>query len=453
MMQQVSCPAPGGVYCRVPHRRDPDQTGVDEQERMARRHAAGTGVTVADRHVFVDQHRNAWNSDSIRRGWQRALEAVTGRELSFLSICRPGALLSFRPQDAVALLDACDATGTGLLSVGDTWILSDPDARETFRSEAERAARAAAAAGRLARASHRDAAARGLPHGGGRRPYGYKPGMQSLETAEAAIVREVFDRFAAGETLRAIARDLNARAVPNSCGGRWFSGGVARILDAPRYAGLRVYRGEIMRDNNGNYLLAGWQPCISLGHWEQAQGLRAERAAASTAENSRNKRFFLLTGLLTCTICGSHMVGTTVGGYRMYACASANLPVPARCTSHIAALPLEARVQERAVTILESWDTGAVPAYPIATRRDPGKTNRAHADVVVRAADAFDGVVTGSGARLAWRNLAAHRRATVLRCLFTEIRIGQKNTSRAVFDDGRIQVVRDAAITCAQTPA
>src|SRR5438067_619505 len=86
----------------------------------------------------------------------------------------------------------------------------------------------------------RDYALAGRPHGGGRRPFGYEVGMGALIPAESKVVREIFSRFLEGETLRAIASDLNVREVPTSLGSVWTVGGVARVLDAPRYAGIRV---------------------------------------------------------------------------------------------------------------------------------------------------------------------------------------------------------------------
>lgn len=55
-MAHLESDAPlAGIYCRVPYRRDSDQTTVAGQEVIGRRHAASTGVTVANRHVFEEQ--------------------------------------------------------------------------------------------------------------------------------------------------------------------------------------------------------------------------------------------------------------------------------------------------------------------------------------------------------------------------------------------------------------
>lgn len=61
---------------------------------------------------------------------------------------------------------------------------------------------------------------------------------------EAAVVRGVFDRFLAGDTLKAIARGLQDASVPTRRGGKWNPSSVSSILRNARYAGRSVYKGQ-----------------------------------------------------------------------------------------------------------------------------------------------------------------------------------------------------------------
>jgi len=293
--------------------------------------------------------------------------------------------------------------------------------------------------------------------------------MGSLIPAESKVVREVFARFLEGETLRAIALDLNAREVPTSLGSAWTVGGVARILDAPRYAGIRVFRGEV-RAEDGGYQFGAWEPCVSVEDWERARALRSGRAVEPAAGKGRSRgrraadtvqrHDYLLTGLVECMACGHSMVGSIVGGYRMYACASTRGQPPEACARSIGAASFEGYVEQDAVRILEHWDAARVASLPMVGHRRPaphreGTDRRAvadrrsdqalydalHSGVVVRSAAAVDGIVTGPGAGLHWSRVPLRRRADVLRFLYTVIRVGPKTTSRGVFDTGRIALV------------
>jgi site-specific DNA recombinase len=80
--------------------------------------------------------------------------------------------------------------------------------------------------------------------------YGYDNGGNVIE-AEGAIVREIFERTAAGESMRTIANDLNARDVPSPGAkwnrserrhdGRWLVSVLNAMLQNERYIGRLVW--------------------------------------------------------------------------------------------------------------------------------------------------------------------------------------------------------------------
>jgi hypothetical protein len=92
--------------------------------------------------------------------------------------------------------------------------------------------------------------------------------------AEAAIVAEVFARFLGGATLRSIARDLNDREVPTVDGSAWSITGMARLIQAPRYAGPPVFCGQVAR-HGGGYRQGNREPCLSVEDWERGTGPEA----------------------------------------------------------------------------------------------------------------------------------------------------------------------------------
>ncbi|MEV7046600.1 recombinase family protein [Amycolatopsis sp. NPDC051061] len=71
--------------------------------------------------------------------------------------------------------------------------------------------------------------------------------------SEAAIVRELFDRFAAGDSLRALAAWLTEAGVSTRHGRPWNPSSVRTILTNPRYAGHAVYQGKTNKSLAGNH--------------------------------------------------------------------------------------------------------------------------------------------------------------------------------------------------------
>ncbi|WP_194921116.1 recombinase family protein [Catenulispora rubra] len=434
----------GALYCCVPRRGDEDQTPVDVQERQGRTYAAGIGVTVPAHLVFADQRRSVWNSGSARPAWSRLLTAVRSGRVPAVVVIKPAMLVRHRAADAVELLIAAQEHGVDLYSMGDSLDLADPRGREEALSQARHHAGKAASLSKTVQKLRRQTADDGLPHGGGRRAYGYGPGMQPLIPEEAETVREMYSRYLAGDSLRAIAGDLNARGVPTVTGAKWTTGGVSRILVAPRYAGLRVFQGGV--ESIDGLRQAVWEPCIGVEDWQRAQ---TERAARTAVADRRPRADYLLTGLVVCERCRDHMVGSIVGDYRMYACPSKNKPQSDRCNRHIGAKSLEDYVQQAAVEVLQNSSSTPAPSdLPVTVRRGPvgapGRTNQfrvGHGRVETQSANVLDGVVTGPEAPGAWSRLPEQRRRAVLRFLFASVEIGDKTTSRSVFDTSRINIL------------
>ena len=180
-----------------------------------------------------------------------------------------------------------------------------------------------------------------LPQGTGRGIYGYRydqaSGTRQIEPGQAAIVEEVFDRFAAGESCRRIAANLNARGVPAFAGGRWYSLTIHRILLNETYTGRSVYRrtkSEKYRDGHSGR----WKVRVSerdQDEWIEIEGatpaiisseiyLRAKAILDDPARRARSKpsRAYPLRGRLRCLACGAPMVGQALmrGRYSYYRC-------------------------------------------------------------------------------------------------------------------------------------
>ena len=169
-------------------------------------------------------------------------------------------------------------------------------------------------------------------HAGGK-AYGYRPvpgqpGVLAIEETEAAVVRRIFDEYAAGKTPREIARGLNAAGIPAPRGTSWnastINGSRARgtgILRNELYVGSIVWnRVRMVRDPDTGRRISRVNSTTEVER-RQAPGLAivspevfeaVERIRASRRSEAQEGRYVraprrLLSGLLRCGHCGGGM--------------------------------------------------------------------------------------------------------------------------------------------------
>jgi hypothetical protein len=86
----------------------------------------------------------------------------------------------------------------------------------------------------------RQAAEQGRPHG--RRGYGHTRDRAQIIEAEAAIIREIARRTLAGETIKELAAEMNARGYTTVNGRAWTRQSLRLVLVSARISGRREYR-------------------------------------------------------------------------------------------------------------------------------------------------------------------------------------------------------------------
>ncbi|MFI0452473.1 recombinase family protein [Actinomadura sp. 6N118] len=152
----------------------------------------------------------------------------------------------------------------------------------------------------------------------GRPPYGYDADMQ-IVPEEADRIRAWVKHILAGGSLGQLVRSLNAEGVPTPRGGRtWWPATVRSILRSPALTGQldHTYRDPETGAKRTERFKGNWDPIITLA---QHEALNA--ALSSNPGHGQHKpRKFLLSGLLTCGLCGASMYGATYNGGWMYRC-------------------------------------------------------------------------------------------------------------------------------------
>lgn len=150
---------------------------------------------------------------------------------------------------------------------------------------------------------------------GGRRPFGYRSEGGEIEPAEAAVILECVDRVIAGQSVRSIAADLNARGITTSAGNVWRPNVLASVLSGPRIVGLRTHEGVVVAKGQ-------WDAIID----EPTHKRLLAALATRTPTGRRGRTPWLLTGLLRCELCEELLVGNTSSsgsgqaGMRRYQC-------------------------------------------------------------------------------------------------------------------------------------
>ncbi|WP_149758642.1 recombinase family protein [Roseivivax sediminis] len=215
----------------------------------------------------------------------------------------------------------------------------------------------------------------------GGRAYGYRSealplrngksdgSVMLIDPEEAAIVRRIFEEYAAGKSPRQIAADLNAAAVPAPRGrgegsGHWKANTIyghrARgtgILNNELYIGRHVWNRQryskhpetgrrVSKPNPPEEWLTTEKPDLRIideALWDKVKARQdlidssrtraeADGKAAAGASQSARRRKYLLSGLLCCGQCGGNLTVAGKGARRRYYCANAKEKGEAVCT-------------------------------------------------------------------------------------------------------------------------
>lgn len=136
-----------------------------------------------------------------------------------------------------------------------------------------------------------------------------------VDPEEAAVVREIYERYASGETVAEITRDLNARQIKTAHGKEFNKNSLHRILRNKRYIGVYLYK---------DMEIPGGMPRIIEDElFERVQHILNKNKQAPG--RTRGKEEYLLTTKLFCGYCREMMTGyggtsRNKNAYHYYSC-------------------------------------------------------------------------------------------------------------------------------------
>jgi DNA invertase Pin-like site-specific DNA recombinase len=373
----------------------PVSRGVDRQAADAIKAADAMGLGEIAEH-FTDNDRSASQyATKERERWLAMLELVaSGRVSHVLFWLLDRAARTTEASDA--MLAACRQGGAVIVQTATrrTYDPRNPTDVFTIKLDALLAEYEVARASQRQRRAKEEAANMGVSHGG-RRRFGYEPGMTRVRESEAELIRALATRLLAGETLHSAAKWLNTEGVPTpsfdgtcnvkacrdqvvralgpqrkGAGPVYVHADPARDLDhaalvtewkgpnlrtmilRPHLAALRVHGKEA--DGSPKVIgAAAWPPILDRADHDSLKHLLADPKRRTSTSNAR---VYLLAGLARCAHCGEVLRGKPRGKgdqRRVYTCAT-NRHV------HRAADDVDALVEQRIIARLEQTDASGV---------------------------------------------------------------------------------------------
>jgi site-specific DNA recombinase len=342
------------VYARYSSEKQNSLT-IGQQIRKCREYAEHHDLMVSDDHIFTDEAISGATDD--RAGLQRLLSLALRQPRQFdVILVDDTSRLSRKLVDSLKIFEQLQFAGVRVVFVAqgidtsneqaellvathgivDSLYLKDL-AKRTFRGVEQRALDGLHTGGRvfgylhvpIENQSQRDAHGRPVIEGV----------KLEVEPAQAATVMRIFERYAAGHSMKRIAIDMNNEGIlsPQPQKGRvsqsWCQSSIHHILHNERYRGVvtwgrtyklrsvetgkRIYRRKLKSEWRRIELPA--QRIVSDELWDAVQGrmrlvhdlygtgakngIRGGRAAGSP---------YLFTGLLRCSVCGGSV--TIVSG-------------------------------------------------------------------------------------------------------------------------------------------
>ena len=304
----------GAAYIRVSDERQ-DEYSPDSQLKKIREYAAKDGIMIPDEYVFYDDGISG-RSAKKRGDFNRMIATAKEKDRPFEVIfVWKFSRFARNQEEALVYKNLLRKNGVSVVSV------SEPIPEGHFGTLIERIIEwmdefYSINLGTEVIRGMTEKVTRGEPTCAP--PIGYimrdKKYYPDEEGGTAALVREIFERYANGEKQRTIALDLGERGVRTRQGNmpenRWINyilsnpvyiGKLRWSTDGVRAVSKRDYENENIMVIDGNH-----EPLISMDLWELVQSMLATQRKAYGKHARKDQPVdYMLKGLVRCSNCGS----------------------------------------------------------------------------------------------------------------------------------------------------
>ncbi len=255
---------------------------------------------------------SAFKAAVHRPEFERLLNTLRSEEIGGVVVWKLDRLTR-QQRDLVRVMEACEAQKAFIASATEPIDTREPHGQ--FVAELLVAQARMESANTSARQTRKAQEQReqGLPPTTGLRCFGYDLRYTKIIEEEASVLREGRDRLFAGDSLRSLALDLEARGIVGTQGHAWRAQILKRLLTSPTIAG--------MREKEGKLYPGIWPAVISPDDHQRLKVLLDRRNGGPRQSPPRK---YLLTGLMTCGRCGGRMSAHARGdASRRYVCQKA----------------------------------------------------------------------------------------------------------------------------------
>ncbi|MDY3678028.1 MAG: recombinase family protein [Actinomyces urogenitalis] len=338
-----------GIYVRISKDRAREGVGVRRQERLCRELVAThPGWTVVE--VFRDNDISAFSGQK-RQGYEGLLQGISSGHIQAVVVWHVDRLYRCIPE-LERYIDVCKPREVATYSVeGGKMDLTTSEGRMIARTLGNIAVYESEHKGARHRAANLQRAQEGKPFGT-RRVFGYEPDGVTIRTTEAEAIQDGAQMIINGSSIASVARMWHERGLISPQGKRrtkeqkeaydaaveaaveagepiplrpplepspWTATSVRTTLRSPRYAGMRTYHGEIVRDpQTGLPVEAAWEPILSKKVWRELQQALAEISKKHSFPSAERQLF---SGVAICAVCEAPMMsGGRRNGRRRYRC-------------------------------------------------------------------------------------------------------------------------------------
>lgn len=273
-------------------------SGVERQEHEARELAERLGYTIT--RVYSDNDVSA--TSGIRRpAYEDLLEGAAERQFGAIFVWALDRLYR-KTTDLERIVQVLEPAGIAVHAVLDSDLdLATANGRMIARITAAVANAEVERLSARLKAHYRQQRRRGITPAA-RRPFGWQRAGESRfepHPEEQQVVKDLYRKFLAGESLSSLARWLNDKGVRGSRGGQWRQSRVTAILRSPRNGGYVSLGGELVESADG--------PLVDRKDWWAAQKILTEpdrRRSGPPVKTWLAKRMW-------CDICGQRVVAAS----------------------------------------------------------------------------------------------------------------------------------------------
>jgi site-specific DNA recombinase len=367
------------IYTRISFDKNRESQGVERQLEDARDVAARKGWTVLENHVYSKDASASIFAKKPRGEYKKLLDAIEAGELDAV-IMAVEDRTHRQVLELAEFIQLCKDHNVKVTTVGTEYDLDDPDQISMWFIKVRFAEAEVEKMSRRLRRQRLQAAQKGQRHIGGRRPFGER-GRKRVRNAngdwitvpivseaqaerERALIREAARRILAGDSLRGIVSDWNARVIAAPGGGEWLNQVLRKMLLSPRIVGKRTHGAYELRDGKrkrvGETVYDGdptkLAPILDEQMWKAVKAILEDPSRRTVVGGGQPAH--LLTGLLFCGICKrklrAHVKRNNGKEQRVYYCNPQN----ARGGNHVTrdADKLDGLIEEALFRAIETDD-------------------------------------------------------------------------------------------------